>query len=127
MSPVAVENRQAGLPMAVLLRTKASAAKRQYARGDRLPEQTGYRDDGCDIHPACLTCPLPRCRYDEKGGLRAMINAYRDQQIGRLRDSGVSSEELSASFGLSKRTIFRILEMQHVEAVASRSMEARCA
>jgi hypothetical protein len=130
MSPVATESKQAELPMAVLLRRQSGVVKRRYervGRGDCLPEQARYRDDGCDIHPACLTCPLPRCRYEEKGGLRAMINAYRDRQIAGLRDAGVPAEELSARFGLSKRTIFRILEMQQMEAVARARMEARCA
>jgi hypothetical protein len=27
-------------------------------RRDALPEHTRYMDSGCDIHPACLTCPL---------------------------------------------------------------------
>ena len=79
-------------------------------RADALPEYTRYRDDGCDIHPHCLTCPLPRCRFDEPGGLRALINAYRDRQIAELRQRGVPVEELAQRFGLSRRTIFRVLE-----------------
>lgn len=79
-------------------------------RADALPEYTHYRDDGCDIHPHCLTCPLPRCRFDEPGGLRALINAYRDRQIVELRQRGVPVEELAQRFGLSRRTIFRVLE-----------------
>ncbi len=23
-------------------------------------------DDGCYVHPSCLACPLPKCRYDSK-------------------------------------------------------------
>ncbi len=49
------------------------------ARSDALPEHAQYRDDGCDVHPHCLTCPLPRCRYDEPGGLRSVLIAGRDQ------------------------------------------------
>lgn len=79
-------------------------------RADALPEHTRYRDDGCDIHPHCLTCPLPRCRYDEPGGLRALLNAYRDRQIVELRQRGVAVDELAQRFGLSRRTIFRVLE-----------------
>jgi hypothetical protein len=79
-------------------------------RGDLLPEQTRYRDDGCDVHPSCLTCPLPRCRYEQRGGLRGMMNAYRDRQVLELREEGIEVPELSERFGLSRRTIFRILE-----------------
>jgi len=79
-------------------------------RADALPEYTRYRDDGCDIHPHCLTCPLPRCRYDEPGGLRGLLNAYRDRQIVELRQRGIPVDELAQRFGLSRRSIFRVLE-----------------
>lgn len=79
-------------------------------RADALPEHTRYRDDGCDVHPHCLTCPLPRCRYDEPGGLRALLNAHRDRQIVEMRLRGVPVGDLAGRFGLSRRTVFRILE-----------------
>ena len=79
-------------------------------RGDTLPEETRYRDDGCAVNPTCLTCPLPRCRYDDTRTLRAILNEPRDQQILDLREAGMATTELSARFGISKRTIFRILE-----------------
>lgn len=79
-------------------------------RRDALPEEIQYRDDGCDIHPHCLTCPLPRCRYDEPGGLRALLNAYRDQQIIALRGDGAPVDQIAQRYSLSRRTVFRILE-----------------
>ena len=78
-------------------------------RRDALPEEIVYRDDGCDMHPRCLTCPLPRCRYDEPGGLRAMLNAYRDEQIAAQRREGAPVDEIAERYGLSRRTVFRIL------------------
>jgi hypothetical protein len=24
-----------------------------------------HTDTGCELHPACLSCPLPRCKYDD--------------------------------------------------------------
>ncbi len=82
----------------------------QRVREDALPEHTDYRDTGCDIHPSCLSCPLPRCRYDEPGGIRALLGAYRDQQIVALRRQGLSIEELARRFRVSRRTVFRALE-----------------
>lgn len=79
-------------------------------RADALPEYTHYRDDGCDIHPHCLSCPLPRCRYEEPGGLRALLNQRRDREIVELRRRGVPVEVLAERFGVSRRTVFRILE-----------------
>ncbi|OGO46150.1 MAG: hypothetical protein A2W34_06485, partial [Chloroflexi bacterium RBG_16_64_32] len=73
-------------------------------RRDALPEEIVYRDDGCDMHPRCLTCPLPRCRYDEPGGLRAMLNAYRDEQIAAQRREGAPVDEIAERYGLSRRT-----------------------
>ncbi len=79
------------------------------ARSDALPEHAQYRDDGCDVHPHCLTCPLPRCRYDEPGGLRSVLIAGRDQDVVMLRLQGVSVDRLASRFRLSRRTVFRIL------------------
>lgn len=78
-------------------------------RADSLPENTRYRDDGCDVNPTCLTCPLPRCRYEEPGGLRALLNEYRDRQILKLRTKGVPVDDLAGRFGISRRTVFRVL------------------
>lgn len=95
------------LEMPILVRRRKGEGKRRH---DSLPEFTRYRDDGCDIHDECLTCPLPRCRYEEPGGLRAILNAQRDAKIHGMRQTGASVEELAERFELSKRTIFRILE-----------------
>ena len=81
-------------------------------RSDALPEEIHYRDDGCDMHRRCLTCPLPRCRYDEPGGLRAMLNTYRDQQVVALRRDGAPVDQIAERYSLSRRTVFRILSAE---------------
>ena len=93
---------------AVQLPMKNRALKTR-ARNDSLPEFTRYRDDGCEVSASCLTCPLPRCRYEEPGGLRAILNERRDQQIIELRARGVSVDSLADRFGISRRTVFRVL------------------
>jgi hypothetical protein len=94
------EARQIPLPM---------AAPQPRVRTDSLPEFTRYRDDGCSVSASCLDGPLPRCRYEEPGGLRALMNEHRDRQILDLRARGVSVEELADRFGVSRRTIFRVI------------------
>lgn len=115
--------RQMELPMAVLLKLQTAARHRHpgaralaRVRGDMLPEKTRYRDDGCEVHPQCLTCPLPRCRYDEPGGLRGMLSAWRDRQVVELRSKGAAVEEIAEQFGVSRRTVFRILTAKYREA-----------
>lgn len=112
-----MREKQMELPITALLRRSRERRQRfPRVRGDSLPERTGYHDDGCDIHPHCLTCPLPRCRYDEPGGLRGMINAARDRQIVAFRTRGIAVDDIADRFGVSRRTIFRILTAKYKEA-----------
>lgn len=77
---------------------------------DPLPENARYRDDGCSVSSSCFNCPLPRCRYEEPGGLRAVLNEMRDSQILALKQAGVPVEDLALRFEVSRRTVFRVLE-----------------
>lgn len=85
-------------------------------RGDQLPEYTRYRDDGCDISESCFDCPLPRCRYEEPGGLRALLNESRDREIIQLRLKGMPVEDLADRFGISRRTVFRVIGSTRIPA-----------
>ena len=113
---------QMELPIAALLKRRAAGRTYGRVRSDSLPEHTRYRDDGCEVNPSCLTCPLPRCRYDEPGGLRGMVNSYRDGQMMEMRLKGVPVEDLAERFGVSRRTVFRILGSD-----ANQRREAHCA
>ena len=72
----------------------------------RLPEHaTYYRDDGCSIAPECLQCPLPQCRYDDSyAELRVRNDRFR-----KARKRGMSHASLAAKFGISVRTVSRIV------------------
>ncbi len=90
--------------------TGGSAGSPETSGQDPLPESTQYRDEGCDISPSCLRCPLPRCRYDDPGWLRREAKARRDQEVLRMQGAeGLGPMELAARFGVSRRTIHRIL------------------
>ena len=79
-------------------------------REDALPEHLDYHDDGCTVFPSCLSCPLPRCRYDVPGGARAMLNVERDEAIRRMRDEAdLPVDEIANRFRVSRRTVFRVL------------------
>ena len=81
------------------------------ARSDALPEYVSYADTGCDLYPSCLSCPLPQCRYEVNGGATAMLRIGRDASIlAAARRSGTTVDDLARTFGLSRRTSFRVLE-----------------
>ncbi len=102
----------------------AHEPRERVARQDALPERVEYRDRGCDIFPSCLSCPLPRCRYDEPGGVRALLNRERDREIRRLRlDHELPVDEIALRFRVSRRTVFRAL--QHDPNARPRAVEER--
>ena len=77
---------------------------------DYLPEHHRYRDEGCELAPSCLHCPLPRCIYDEPGGKQERRRRRRNEEIQRLFDSQRKDiDELAQRYGVSRRTIYRIL------------------
>ncbi len=69
-----------------------------------------YCDEGCDLSPSCLECPFPRCRYDEQAEGRQTAKVLRDNEIMMQRNlAGGSVAELARTFGVSKRTVQRII------------------
>lgn len=78
-------------------------------RQDALAERLGYQDTGCVMSPTCLRCPLERCRYDQPGGVRKLRATDRDDALRRFYDEGTSIDALSARYGISRRSVFRIL------------------
>ena len=81
------------------------------ARSDALPEHGDFRDSGCDLYASCLRCPLPQCRYEVSGGATALLRSGRDASIlAAAGRSGTTVDDLARNFGLSRRTIFRVLE-----------------
>ena len=77
---------------------------------DTLPEHHTYTDEGCEVSPACLRCPLPQCKHDEPGWYRREQRAERDRTMLRLRSrEGMTVAQLARRFGVSKRTVFRAL------------------
>ena len=92
--------------------TMTGAADR-HVRSDALPEHQEYRDESCDLFASCLACPLQRCRYDVPGGVRALLNRERDHQIRVMRDSSeMGVDEIAARFRVSRRTVFRALQLR---------------
>jgi hypothetical protein len=114
---VAVRSSPAALPAAAALSLRAAStpALERPGRRDSLPEHTHYADTGCSLHPSCLSCPLARCRYDEPGGARRLLSEERDRAIVALRRRGRPVAAIAARFGISRRTVFRVLARARVD------------
>lgn len=76
--------------------------------GDDLPEHTLYRDDGCHVAPACLTCPLPACIFDRTLSPAQHARRGRNRRIRALSRKGWSSARLADRFALSPAQVRRI-------------------
>ena len=79
---------------------------------DRVPELTHYQDDGCVVWHACLTCPLPRCIYDDPRQGRGAGVRLRDAEIVRRHREGWTARRLAEHYGVHRRSIFRILRRE---------------
>lgn len=77
-------------------------------RSDALPEGHDWKDTGCDFHPACLTCPFVVCRYE--AGFYRHLREIRDAEIEARILSGKSVDTVAREMGISRRTVFRVLE-----------------
>jgi hypothetical protein len=94
-------------------------------RRDALPEHTRYADSGCDLHPSCLTCPLVRCRYDQDtDAIRKRAGRERDRRIVELQRRGKTIGMIAARFGVSRRTVFRVLAKDRQRMGADKRMTA---
>ena len=78
---------------------------------DLPPEFCHYHDNGCEFADSCLDCPFPECLYAEPGGKRRWLKTLRDEAVLRLFTSrGKTVKELALMFGVSRRTIQRVLK-----------------
>ena len=75
---------------------------------DSRPEFVHYKDEGCELSPSCLECPFDKCIIEE-GGVIMARKQERNQEIKELANKGVSVPELVDRYGVSFRTIQRIL------------------
>lgn len=82
----------------------------EFVGTDRLPEDTPYRDTGCRLFQACLTCPLPACRHDI--GSRAADALAKAYVLRLLLRRGLSVDEAANVLGVSRRTVFRLKALQ---------------
>lgn len=76
---------------------------------DLLPEEVDWRDDGCELFPSCLSCPLPRCIEEEPRGKQRLRISARTKRMVEFRRDGKSINDIAQLFGVSRRTVQRAL------------------
>jgi predicted HTH domain antitoxin len=83
---------------------------------DLLPEHIQYKDEGCDMSPSCLSCPLQSCVYDAPHGKQAILKRRRNDEILRVyRQEHPSLGEMARIFKVSIRTVQRVLKCGKVK------------
>ncbi len=78
---------------------------------DLTPEYCCYKDEGCDLASSCLNCPFPQCLYEQPRGRQCWLKRLREKTMLRLfTDSEKGVKELATTFGISRRTVQRVLK-----------------
>jgi len=78
---------------------------------DLPPEYCHYRDGGCEFADSCLNCPFPQCIYEQPRGRQRWLKKLREKEMMRLFITGGREiKELAAMFGVSQRTVQRVLK-----------------
>ncbi|GAH56342.1 unnamed protein product, partial [marine sediment metagenome] len=73
---------------------------------DRMAEDTG-----CSEHDDCLTCPFPKCIYDDNYGVVRARNAKRQLVIRQMLQHD-SVKGVARQLGVSERTVQRAVKEQ---------------
>ena len=74
---------------------------------DLLPEEIDWRDEGCELFPSCLNCPLPRCIEEQSRERQRLKMKFRNRRMMDLRNGGSGVKEIAELFGVSQRTVQR--------------------
>jgi len=75
-----------------------------------LPEETRYKDTGCELFPSCLNCPLPHCVYDQPWGKQRFLQKEMVNNIMVLsKQKKMTYDQIAAIFNISTRTVRRYL------------------
>ena len=80
------------------------------ASTDALPEFYQYADNGCEVSPSCLNCPLPQCKDDDPIWYQEYKRNNHDMRIVMtIRAERLTIEQAAQRFSVTPRTIFRVM------------------
>lgn len=73
------------------------------------PTESTWRDTGCELHPACLSCPLVLC-VEDLGGVKAYLRQEGARAQAPRWPAAAAPETVAdraARMGISARTYYR--------------------
>jgi len=85
------------------------ASPQTAAKTDSLPDDSNWKDHGCEFHPACLSCPLSSCIEEQPRGKQKLRMLARAGHMAQLKRQGKTTGEIARLFGVSQRTVQRVL------------------
>lgn len=74
-----------------------------------LLEYEYYPDNGCEVAPSCLNCPLPKCVEDVPKGKFYWKKNEQVKEITKLFCEGRNTKEIASLLNISYRTVIRAL------------------
>ncbi len=72
-----------------------------------LPEETLYKDTGCELSPSCLACHLECCAEDQPRGKQRFRQRATAAAVKSLLRQGYTQVQIARMLGVSDRTIRR--------------------
>ncbi len=87
---------------------------------------TTFHDTGCPdgVHPSCLNCPLPVCRFDDQAySPWRLEKASKLETVRRALEGGATVDGVSEMHGVSRRTVFRVMAARDGIYVGSQDIE----
>jgi len=74
-----------------------------------LPASADYREEGCTLWRACLSCPLETCVEELPAGAASLRGKVRDLVARQMLAEGSSVTQIAAAFGVSQRAAYKIV------------------
>ena len=88
-----------------------SSRKTATSKANELPDYDRYKDDGCEVSPSCLTCPLLQCKHDDPIWFQQYLRVARDVRIWKtIQSESLTANKAAERFSLTVRTISRIIQ-----------------
>lgn len=88
----------------ITLPAPLTKGRQGYITEGRHSDDYLYEDTGCEAAEQCLSCPLPRCKYDDPSGMKRWRAI---QEVITLIAAGKRTAAIALALGITERTVYR--------------------